>query len=176
MKIYCHRCKSYILNSTDQFVLGGPYNGTMFESALKGTWRGVMFKQHANVRNAQLTCPRCENPFVKNGYLLTEHGVVRPLQSTIDRSFYVTAPDGHPLPGSILSVELSKEIPPTDRVKDLIEKQQQIIDSLDQQGENNEDRAKTEEVADDTMLKCPKCGKEYKGRIWFSRHLKECGK
>lgn len=92
MKIYCPICNYYILNTSNAFVIGGPYDGSMFQ---KGTNRRLQvssnfFKFTPNTRKGSLTCPMCDGNIVKrDGSILCEHGLVREGQKTIDTRFSV---------------------------------------------------------------------------------------
>lgn len=159
MKILCGTCKRWICEPTDKFVLGGPYNGTMFSCPHK-MMRKFMFKSSTAVVRGKLFCPVCKRPILKkNGDLLTEHGLIRPGQTTVDTSFSVLHQDGMAV-GKLQRVEYSKELPTE---ANAAEQLRQIAAELTEDMEN---------------LVCPKCGKSYKnsekGKFWYDKHIGEC--
>ena len=189
MKIFCFTCKEHVLNTTDKFVLGGPYSGEMFEPVQDDGYWGNMF--HHSATGGDMFCPRCEGLFIENNELLTEYGIIRNGQRTVDKSFSIVAPPGHVLPGSPMGVEYSREtadetpiaeslaerVTEADRVSELAEHNQIMVDSSDDPiGQVVEQIGPDRKDA--SILVCPKCGKTYKnkgrGPYFYDRHVDEC--
>ena len=101
IKVYCMMCREHILNTSERFVCGGPYNGAMFEPIeTENTLYGMYFSFDDSVMDGNLVCPRCENNFIEvDGTLLTEYGMVKKGQGSISWDLESLAYDaeGHPL-------------------------------------------------------------------------------
>lgn len=109
MKIYCQTCKEYVLESSDKFVVGGPYNGAMFKSAAYDRYSASMFPCREDVKDGNLFCPRCLGLFIDTpGNLLTEHGVIMKGQESLDTSFSIIHADGE-MKGYLKYIKPSKE-------------------------------------------------------------------
>jgi len=95
IRIYCSACRQYILDASPQFVPGGPYHGAMFQRPRQTKLRGnSYFKFVEGIRGGNLYCPRCDNAFIKrDGELITEHGILRSGQRTIDKRIKIIHPD-----------------------------------------------------------------------------------
>ncbi len=94
MKIYCQTCKEYVLDTSDKFVIGGPYNGAMFQAPSQSRYHvdAFMFKEW--VVHGDLFCPRCEQGFIIAGVILAEHGLIKEGQGSIDTDFSVIHTEG----------------------------------------------------------------------------------
>ena len=167
MRIYCLTCKEYILNTSDAMILGGPYNGAMFEPATGDKWAMTTFDCREHTKGGDLWCPRCMGRFLGDrGELLTEHGVVYAGQRTVDTGFSIVHGDG-PAKGLLAHIKPSREIV-VDRVAGAMKANQAMMDAEDLPPE----QSKSEYVA------CPKCGKQYRnseaGLLWYERHIAKC--
>jgi len=152
MKIYCLTCREYILETSDDLVIGGPYNGAMFKGATNDKWASTMFRTVADIKGGDLHCPRCMGPFiVDGGKLLTEHGVIQPGQKSIDTTFNIVHQEGH-AKGMLMYVKDSRLLPDHEAA---LEKAEDAIE-------------------EDDDLRCPECGKEYKDKMWFDKHVERC--
>jgi len=189
MKIYCMTCREHILNSTDKIKIGGPYQGDMFEPVQKNGYWGRMF--HHSAKRGNLFCPRCEGPFIRRGELLTEHGIIREGQTTVDETLSIVAPPDNPLPGRIMGMDYSREAgvvveqlpeapvsgPNTpDRFDIPAAENESACGKDDCRGECHEES--TTELKEG-VLKCPNCQKTYKnkgrGPEFYAKHIESCG-
>lgn len=96
MKIYCKTCNKYILDTSPEFILGGPYDGSMFQKVTDRKYQlSLNFpKLVKNTRRGSLTCPMCDATIEgRDGVILTEHGLVRPGQTTIDTRISIIHPN-----------------------------------------------------------------------------------
>ncbi len=89
MKIYCQTCKEYVLDTSDKFVIGGPYNGAMFQAPSQARYHVDAFMFNEWVVHGDLFCPRCEQGFIIAGVILTEHGLIKEGQGSIDADYSV---------------------------------------------------------------------------------------
>jgi hypothetical protein len=96
IKIFCPHCKGHILETTDKFKVGGPYDCTMFTAANDRRTRLFFENTRHKHLGEHLSCPRCDRFFIdqKTGTLLTAHGLVRRWQFTIDPSVSIVHEDG----------------------------------------------------------------------------------
>lgn len=187
LKIFCLTCKEYILETSDEFVCGGPYHGAMFEGATADKWAATLFKLHETVKGGDLFCPRCMGPFIVAGRLLTEHGVIQPGQTSIDTSFNIVHQEGHAKgmlmyvkdsfakPASAMSFPRQNGKKPVltfSGVKKPKPKKAPVKDNkaLLESDPGYVERLKV--MKDD--LKCRKCGRQYKDPRWRDRHEKKC--
>ena len=162
MRIYCLTCREYIMNSSPDFVLGGPYHGAMFEGATGDYWSATMFRQVESVKGGDLFCPRCTGRFFSDtGGLLTEHGVVQAGQKSVDTTFNIVHQDG-PAKGQLMYIKDSRAEPDHEAALD-----EAIMESLLEKAEEAIEEEAEIEMEDD--LVCSKCGKEYKVRMWFDK-------
>ncbi len=94
MKVYCQTCKEYVLDTSDKFVIGGQYNGSMFQAPVQSRYHvdSFMFKEW--VVYGDLFCPRCDQSFIINGVILTEHGLIKEGQKSLDTEFFVIHTEG----------------------------------------------------------------------------------
>ena len=108
MKIFCLTCKKHILDTTDSFVVGGPYNGTMFVSTPKMPVY-AKYPRHAGIVKANLQCPWCNGVFCgPRGELLTEHGKIMKGQTSYDPEFNIVWKDG-PAKGQLMHIKDAPE-------------------------------------------------------------------
>lgn len=111
MKLYCFFCREYILETTDKFVVGGPYHGAMFSKADQPRWSNPDYFQFSeSAKNGDLYCPRCCNNVIRNdGSILSEHGIIQKGQKSVDTSHSIIYCKGE-LAGKLMTVnEFSKE-------------------------------------------------------------------
>lgn len=98
MHIFCPNCKRQILDTSPEFVCGGPYTGAMFAPPTgRRAFRSnaFRFRQWATMPGKRLPCPSCGNFLLRrDGGLLTEHGIIKPGQATVDMGFSVMHHDG----------------------------------------------------------------------------------
>ncbi len=94
MKIYCQTCKEYVLDTSDKFVIGGQYNGSMFQAPVQSRYHVDAFMFQEWVVYGDLFCPRCDQAFIINGVILTEHGLIKEGQKSLDTDFYVIHTEG----------------------------------------------------------------------------------
>ena len=183
MKIYCLTCREYILETSDAFVIGGSYNGAMFKGATGDRWAASLFRTVESVKGGDLYCPRCMGPFiVDGGKLLTEHGVIQPGQKSIDTSFNIVHQEGH-AKGMLMYVKdsfLATEDWDIMRAKKASYictncKKEFPTTYPDPNIARDEWKEHTEGCGIDELLKCSKCGKEYKDKMWFDKHVERCG-
>ena len=164
MKIYCTTCKEYILNTSDAFVLGGPYDGSMFDPITNDRYRATMFRCTKDTIKANLHCPRCMGEFISfHGDILTEHGLLPKGQRTIDTRQTIVHQSGH---AKGMLMHIVNALPVIEnRVSAAAEERQKEIDQMfvDEPEEK---------------LICGKCGKQYtnsdSGRIWYDKHIEKC--
>lgn len=185
MRIYCLTCREYILETSDQFKIGGPYHGAMFKGATDDKWSATTFRFHEDVKDGNLNCPRCMGFFIVDGKILTEHGVIRPGQKTLDESFSIIHKEG-PVKGWLKCVDDSKEMP-IDPPETLLTEGVWAtgermaygfkVDIDAEQGHVDE-AADTETEDAQKDLKCANCGKTYRnnerGRFWYDKHIEGC--
>lgn len=168
MKIYCFLCKRHVLDTSEKFVMGGPYKGEMFSLLNPKAWQVKQFRAGATKGN--LVCPHCEGPFSRRGALLTEHGTIKPGQQTVDTSLSIIHHEGI-MKGRLKHIIDSKELPAVDRVAEASAKRQAEIDAM--YGDVIE-----QVWPECETLACPSCGKEYKnteaGRPWYQKHVAGC--
>lgn len=108
MKIYCLTCKRYVLDTTEAFVCGGPYNGTMFVST-KAMPFYRKYPKHEGIKGRNLQCPWCTGQFLGvSGELLTEHGKIKSGQTTYDPEFNIVWQDG-PAKGQLMYIKEAPE-------------------------------------------------------------------
>lgn len=95
MKVFCVRCMRWILDTSDKFVCGGPYNGSMFQKSDDGLDNFAhYFLFHSTTTEGNLFCPFCDQKFMhENDILLTEHGLIMPGQGSVDTSISCIYPD-----------------------------------------------------------------------------------
>lgn len=94
MKVFCQTCKEYVLDTSDKFVIGGPYNGAMFQAPSQVRYHVDAFMFAEWVEYGNLFCPRCTQGFIIAGVILTEHGLIKEGQGSIDTDFSVIHADG----------------------------------------------------------------------------------
>jgi len=204
MRIYCLTCREYIMNSSPEFVLGGPYHGAMFEGATGDYWSATMFRQVESVKGGDLFCPRCTGRFFSDtGGLLTEHGVVQAGQKSVDTTFNIVHQDGpakgqlmyikDSLPGrnlfsatlvdnrKVYGVMAAEDEATLEKAEEAIEEEAEIemedepIPAILLGVKPDVKTATTlQDVFEACTLECPKCGKEYKDRMWFDKHVEKC--
>jgi len=98
IKIYCQTCREYVLDTTEEFIPGGPYHGAMFAAPEASRINMDTFAFQEWVTYGDLFCPRCENQFILGSpeggeIILTEHGLLEPECGTVDRSMSIINPD-----------------------------------------------------------------------------------
>jgi hypothetical protein len=98
MHIFCPNCKRQILDTSPEFVCGGPYFGAMFAPPTgRRAFRSnsFRFRQWATMPGKRLPCPSCGNFLLRrDGGLLTEHGIIKAGQATVDMGFSVIHHEG----------------------------------------------------------------------------------
>ena len=94
MKVYCQTCKEYVLDTSDKFVIGGQYNGSMFQAPVQSRYHVDAFMFQEWVVYGDLFCPRCDQSFIINGVILTEHGLIKEGQKSLDTEFFVIHTEG----------------------------------------------------------------------------------
>jgi hypothetical protein len=134
MKIFCLTCKKHVLDTTETFVCGGPYNGTMFVSA-QGMPPYAKYPRHVGVVKKNLQCPWCSAPFLGvSDELLTEHGKIKAGQKTYDPEFSIVWQEG-PAKGKLMYIKDAPESPEKieqidtvlENSFDVIDKQKEIV-------------------------------------------------
>ncbi len=106
MRIYCPICKMNIVDTTPDFVCGGPYAAGMFKPGARFTAAQYNVAALKTKRPEHLPCPRCKKPFInRDGSILTEHGLIRAGQATVDMSFSIVYPDGHEHAGMLMTAQ-----------------------------------------------------------------------
>jgi hypothetical protein len=106
MRIYCPICKMNIVDTTPDFVCGGPYAAGMFKPGARFTAAQYNVAALKSKRPEHLPCPRCKKPFInRDGSLLTEHGLIRAGQTTVDMSFSIVYPAGHDHAGMLKTAQ-----------------------------------------------------------------------
>lgn len=104
MRIYCLCCKKHILDTTEAFICGGPYNGTMFISS-QGMPPYSKYPRHETIKGRNLQCPWCSAPFLGvKDELLTEHGKIKAGQKTYDPNFNIVWQEG-PAVGKLMYIK-----------------------------------------------------------------------
>lgn len=94
MKIYCLCCKKHILETNEKFVVGGPYNGSMFNSVSNMPLYN-RYPRHESIVKGNLQCPWCEGVFCgPKGEIVTEYGRLKPKQRTYDPEFSIIYKEG----------------------------------------------------------------------------------
>ena len=186
MRIYCLTCREYIMNSSPEFVLGGPYHGAMFEGATGDYWSATMFRQVESVKGGDLFCPRCTGRFFSDtGGLLTEHGVVQAGQKSVDTTFNIVHQDG-PAKGQLMYIRDSiipiedwdafKSQPSSIIIDKETGKEVQAHTDKDVSGpvvtELDWKTAVKKGPEDD--LKCKSCGRQYRDPDWRDKHQRKC--
>jgi len=169
MIIWCLTCRERILRTTGDFILGGPYSGNMFESVHDSKWAATMFPQRPDIKGGLLNCPRCMSAFIVRGELLTEHGVVKPGQDSIDTSFSVVNDSGE-FAGRLREVCYSRELPAEPTIIDE-EPKGEVVEQINPPEETDEQWGVG---VVSPLLICPKCGREYKDQGWFDKHVAKC--
>lgn len=110
MKIFCLTCKKHVLDTTEAFICGGPYNGTMFVSS-SGMPPYAKYPKHAGIVKKNLQCPWCSAPFLGiKDELLTEHGKIKAGQRTYDPDFSIVWQDGQ-AKGKLMYIKDAQESP-----------------------------------------------------------------
>ena len=94
MKVYCQTCKEYVLDTSDKFVVGGSYNGAMFQAPVQSRYHVDSFMFQEWVVYGDLFCPRCDQSFIIAGVILTEHGLIKEGQKSLDTEFFVIHTEG----------------------------------------------------------------------------------
>ena len=91
IKVYCVNCRDIILLTSDKFKIGGPYDGGMFKTFWNDSRSVGDFVFNAWATSGNLWCPRTEgHDFINgDGSLLTEHGLIREGQKTLDTEFSI---------------------------------------------------------------------------------------
>ena len=85
MKIFCIRCLRYVLKTSDKFKCGATYNGEMFGPIENVEWHYFSFTP--DITEGSLQCPMCDMNFIDtDGSLLTEHGLIPPGMTEIDKT------------------------------------------------------------------------------------------
>lgn len=164
MKIYCNTCKYYVLDTSDEFRPGGPYNGSMFAASPDAM--GLYFQFSDWVTEGELMCPQCQLSFLSDqGELLTEFGLVRQGQVSIDTKKPKIVYEEGPLTGllksdSTYSSEISDEI--------AIDEEESASKDADVGEEMVEN---LQEALKERKLTCSKCGKVIP---YPSSHRKTC--
>lgn len=185
IRIFCNLCKEYILKTSDKFVIGKEYNGSMFKPTTTDKWRATMFRTSPEVRSGSLLCPRCTGLFVApNGVLITEHGRVYPHQKSIDTRINIVHQDG-PMKGNLKHIIDSKEAPVHRLSVDQyhspevseVETFPKTINNGDHDLKASSEPEQIDEFVDSGKLICDKCGKEYsdtkRGRFWYDKHVEK---
>lgn len=140
MKIYCFTCKEYILEKSDKFVMGGPYNGAMFEPATNDRYSASMFERREDIKDGNLFCPRCMGHFIDaTGSLLTEHGFIVKGQESIDETYSIVRTEGD-MKGHLMYIKPSRGV-----IKELVVEAEDIP-SDDEEPEINPVETKKQEV------------------------------
>jgi len=107
IKVFCPMCMHYILRTSGAFVAGGPYDGSMFMIPPDKPDAANYFPFETWVTEGNLLCPMCDQQFVTpEGNLLTEHGLVKPGQVSIDTTLSVIYPDNMLMSDSTFSREV----------------------------------------------------------------------
>jgi len=181
MKIYCICCKEYILDTSDDMVLGGAvlkdggaheYHGGMFKAASSDKWHSQMFDCRAHTRGGDLWCPRCTGKFLgSHNELLTEHGIIHPGQKTVDTSFNIVWQKGEEggAPGQLKYVKDSRPVPtaPKAAPKGFPEDEKTPIPkAVKPKAEKKQSNG----------FKCKKCSKEYMKthKRHYDKHVMDC--
>lgn len=172
MKIFCLTCKEAILTDSKEFVLGGPYDGSMFDPISVDNWTVTNFRNLNITKGGDLFCPRCQGRFLGNQkQLLTEHGVVEFGQRSIDKSLFIVHQEGEAkgmLMGSnIPSKELPNDAPPEPKALDYKVDGAMVFEDI-----GLDPAVKPIQIK---PLICPKCGKKYKDLEWYDKHVEKCG-
>lgn len=139
MKIFCVTCSDYILDTSDVFKIGGPYNGSMFQKSKHARFQYDYFQFHRAMKLGNLFCPRCGSSFIRqDGALMSEHGLIMPGQKSIDRTFYSIHPPDHPeAPGRLKGRDIvSKE--GKDAVRESQNERQEMINAFEEEPEAEE--------------------------------------
>ncbi len=129
MKIYCKTCNKYILDTSPEFILGGPYDGSMFQKVTHVKYqKSLNFpKLVKTTRKGSLTCPMCDAALEgRDGVILTEHGRVRAGQKTIDTRISFIYPNLKLKTKGEWSTEMVE-----DRVGDAEKERQKEIDEME---------------------------------------------
>lgn len=182
IKVYCILCREHILNASDKFVCGGPYDGSMF-APIKN--ENSMFAMYFNfegwVNGGNLYCPRCEQNFIEtDGTLLTEYGMIRPGQTSIEHSgslAYDTDHEKNLLSRSDLYVPERDRRGRVGRMSPFVHGSIENPSKEKPEGEiMEEDKSKTEDKPESdktwkTPCKCTKCGAQLR---WPAEHWKGC--
>lgn len=183
MKVFCSRCMFYVLVTSDKFKVGGPYNGSMFKIPEDKPDAANYFPFDEWVTEGNLLCPYCDQEFVTpDGNLLTEHGLVRPEQKTIERSVSVIYPDNVLMSDSTFSLEVGQKVeteeePPVEPVveEEVAEPEEEVEEPEPEEEEAFPDVEVESEVdaKPDTFYPytCKKCGKSLR---YPSEHRKGC--
>lgn len=130
MKIYCLTCKKHVLDTNEEFICGGPYNGSMFKSSPKMPIYSK-YPRHKNITKANLQCPWCGGNFISvSGDLLTEHGKIKTGQTTYDPDFNIVWQEG-PAKGQLMYIKDS--IVPDEKAIET-QKQPENVATLDDNG------------------------------------------
>lgn len=105
MIIYCLSCREPCLETSEKFTPGSEYTGEMFKSFKDDNSYAADFNFEAWVTGGNLWCPRCEQNFIQDGELMTEHGRVKKGQQEINTSMSVIYEEGE-LKGMLKSPNL----------------------------------------------------------------------
>lgn len=96
------------MDTTEAFICGGPYNGTMFKSA-QGMPPYAKYPRHAGIVKKNLQCPWCSGVFLgPSDELLTEHGKIKAGQKTYDPDFSIVWQEG-PAIGKLMYIKDAPE-------------------------------------------------------------------
>lgn len=94
MIIYCVSCREPCLETSEKFIPGSEYTGEMFQSYKNDHAYAADFNFEAWETEGNLWCPRCEQNFIQDGEILTEHGRIKKGQGKINTSMSAIHEEG----------------------------------------------------------------------------------
>jgi len=166
VKVYCQTCREYILDSSDAFVPGGPYDGSMFVPPSMARYNVDHFAFQKWVTHGDLFCPRCSGLFIlgtpRTGeILLTEHGLLESGIRCVDERVSIVNDD--------FSLQTVSEWNPgiaVDRAAEATAARDKEIDRIWREIEEGD--------ADEDLL-CPYCDHApFKNKAGRASHMKTC--